>query len=189
MGKKKKSLLGIVSTKKFTLVKSKKGVAIIAVILLAAVFLLFSGSSTEEKKENLYFEEKIETEEYADTLEKRLESIISSISNAGKTEVMVTLSGSTHYIYQIDRKTSADNDLENGGIMKESASDEENTVIVKNSSGDEIPVLKHTSSPDIRGVLVICEGGERADVKENVSKAVKALLGISSNKICVLKKK
>ncbi len=188
MSKKKKSFLGIISSPNIKSIKSKKGIAIIAVILLACFFLFFSSSPTSSKSSSLYFEEEMETDEYAADLEARLEKIISSVSNTGKTEVMITLDKSVEYEYQSDIKDSATTDVQNEGISKEERDKEETTVTVKNSSGEEIPVLKSKSSPRIGGVLVICEGGGRADVKENISKAVKALLGIPSNKICVLKK-
>lgn len=168
-------------------VTSKKGFAVFAILILGCLFFFFSSSSSSGDKK-AYFEENIETEEYVSSLESRLEKKLSSLKNAGKTEVMITLEGSGEYVYQFNTDDSENTENGEGGSAKASREAKNSTVIIKNSSGNELPVLKNRLSPEIEGVLVICEGGDRADVKENVSKAVKALLGISSNKICVLTK-
>lgn len=188
MSKKKRSFLGVISTSNNKVFKNKKGLALLGIIILAILFLLFSSSSPSSKDSSLFFEEDLRMEEYVSRLETRLKSIISSVSNTGKTDVMITLDESAKYVYQSNINSTASNDIDSEGVSKESREDEETTVIVKNSDGNEVPVLKSKLSPRISGVLVICEGGGRADVKENVSKAVRALLGIPSNKICVLKK-
>ena len=41
--------------------------------------------------------------------------------------------------------------------------------------------------PTYRGALVVCQGGDRADVKLAVTEAVSALTGLSSDRVTVAK--
>ena len=53
-------------------------------------------------------------------------------------------------------------------------------------SGDA-PVVTRTVYPTYRGALVVCQGGDRADVKLAVTEAVAALTGLSADRITVAK--
>ena len=51
----------------------------------------------------------------------------------------------------------------------------------------EAPVVTRTVYPTYRGALVVCQGGDRADVKLAVTEAVAALTGLSADRITVAK--
>ena len=184
MADKKKRVVGVISGQKLKkALKSKKGLALIcagAVALL--LFFSASGSGSKSAREPSPAEA-FDAEAYVSELESRLESMISTINGAGKTRVMLTLGGSTEYYYQIDVKESGEND----GDAKYTHSSEFSTVIVKNSDGSESPVLNGSLSPSVTGVVVVCRGGGSTEVRESIYNAVKALLGIPANRICVLK--
>ena len=47
--------------------------------------------------------------------------------------------------------------------------------------------MARTAYPTYRGALVVCQGGDRADVKLAVTEAVSALTGLSSDRVTVAK--
>lgn len=49
------------------------------------------------------------------------------------------------------------------------------------------PVVTRMAYPTYRGALVVCQGGDRADVKLAVTEAVSALTGLSSDRVTVAK--
>ena len=51
----------------------------------------------------------------------------------------------------------------------------------------EETVVTQTAYPTYRGALVVCQGGDRADVKLAVTAAVSALTGLSSDRVTVVK--
>ena len=51
----------------------------------------------------------------------------------------------------------------------------------------EETVVTRTAYPTYRGALVVCQGGDRADVKLAVTEAVSALTGLSSDRVTVAK--
>lgn len=52
---------------------------------------------------------------------------------------------------------------------------------------EKTDTLTKQIEPKIRGVLVVCEGGDNPVVTERIFSALKSVLGISSNEICVTK--
>ena len=65
-------------------------------------------------------------------------------------------------------------------------SEEEIRMLVDSGSGDA-PVVTRTVYPNYRGALVVCQGGDRAEVKLAVTEAVAALTGLSADRITVAK--
>ena len=183
MADKKKRVVGVISGKKLKKsLKSKKALALICAGAVAlALFFSASGSGKSSAREPSAAEA-FDTDAYVSALEAKLESIISSINGAGKTRVMLTLDGSAEYYYQNNLKESAENDE-----AKSAHSSDFNTVIVKNADGSESPVLNASVSPAVTGAVVVCRGAGSTEVRESIYNAVKALLGIPANKICVLK--
>lgn len=183
MENEKKKFVGFISGGKLKKhFGSKKRIGLLAVLGIACVILLLLPKSGEAAQDDAS-QIKLDCTEYTAELEQKLESVISSVSGAGRTKVMLTLNGGTEFFYQTDTRdeSAASNDAET------SRGSEKNTVIVRNSSGTEAPVLKATASPAVNGVVVVCDGAAKSEVKESIQSAVKALLGISANRICILK--
>ncbi|MBQ2795890.1 MAG: hypothetical protein IJF04_07735 [Oscillospiraceae bacterium] len=127
---------------------------------------------TERKDQYAFF-----AEDQVLMLETKLEEKISEISGAGKTSVMITADSSKEYFY-------AENHSENSEEKEKSI--EREFVVIEGENGDEPIVLKIKESK-IRGVLVICEGGDNPVIKEKIIEAVCALLDVSSNSVSVAK--
>ncbi len=165
------------------LMKDKKVLVLAILAVLAIVFLVlmeFTG-----KDENKYEGEASEsTEEYAGRIEDKLTQLISSVEGAGETVVMVTLDAGEENVYAREIKT----DEEINGD-KASNKCEYEYIVMKNGSAVESGMLLKVIEPDIRGVAVVCDGGDNAAVRENIIDTVSAVLDIKTNKISVCKKK
>lgn len=120
--------------------------------------------------------------EYTNQLEERLVSIISSISGAGTTKVMVTLeSGSEDiYLHDFDYGENADPSGKNSVERKDEY------VIIDGASGEEGIVVRR-AEPKVRGVAVVCEGGGSEQVRAQIVETVTALLDVSSARVSVAK--
>lgn len=103
----------------------------------------------------------------------KLEEIIEKISGAGKAKVMLTYKGSYETIYAADIQES-ENKIDSEYIIIDTE---------KGESGLKIKVL----SPEIKGVAVVCQGGDSPVIKEQIISVLSALFDISSNKISVAK--
>lgn len=147
---------------------SPKMVTYIAAALICVVLLLIMGKDTGTSEASKDFP-KAETE-YAAQLEKQLEAVISQIEGAGKTRVMVTVKSTVSYEYATDDSYS------------ESKHESEIVII-----GSDEALIKRIDNPEVAGVLVICDGGDSAVIKEKILKAVATVLDISSNKVYITK--
>lgn len=157
----------------------------VGLLLGGAVFLLLSEAGNGVRKPDSHQVTQSVTQSvqgYAETLETRLISIISSIEGAGATKVMVTLESSSEdiYLHNYDYGENADSAGKNSFERKDEY------VIVDGGSGEQGIVVK-VAQPKVRGVAVVCEGGGSDIVREQITEAVTALLDISSARVSVAK--
>ncbi len=170
--------------KKIKAVLFTKKTAIIMILIGVSVSLAIS--FLPEKKENAVTE-KITVEEYREGLENRLKKLIKSISGAGNCEVMITLKNSTEYIYATEKKSS-ESVFEESGKSESKLGDEYKYIIVEDGNGGEKALIVTEKLPEVLGAVIVCDGADIPSVKSSLISAVGALLGISSNNICVIKK-
>ena len=104
----------------------------------------------------------------AETLRKDLEEILGQIQGVGTVRVLLTVRYSGSATAPEDYSRTSEPVLLDGG-------DREETVVTR------------TAYPTYRGALVVCQGGDRADVKLAVTEAVSALTGLSSDRVTVAK--
>lgn len=144
----------------------------IGVLLLA----LPHGSSNEESSR-----EKAECkndEEWLQSVEKEMESVLSRIDGAGKLSLMLTVERGKQSQLAKDRSITHRGD---------EASESTETVIVSEGSSQQSAVTTTADYPLFRGCIVVCEGGNVASVRLAITEAVSALTGLSSDKITVVK--
>ncbi len=171
--------------------KSKKGLSkkIMAITLIGIAGIVLIGLSeiipdnkSEKRKEVTYsVAETSYSSSFKTETEKELKEIISKIDGVGNVSLMLTLDGTTEYVYaeDIDTETDENND---------SKSDKyKNKVIIVDSDGNETALVKKIIEPKVKGVVIVCSGGGNIEVKERVIKAVSSALNISTNNICVEK--
>lgn len=162
----------------------KKKLLAALLLLAGAVMLILS----ETAKSGTVTEAAVTTtvqyssHEYVSELENRLESIISSIDGAGETKVMITLESGSEEIYLHDYDYGENIDPSGKNIIER----KDEYVIVDSDSGENGIVVK-VAEPKIRGVAVVCKGGDLPSVRARITEAVTALLDISSTGVSVAK--
>ncbi len=172
-------------------IKADKKLAIIVFVGFAGILLLLASELIKlpEKEAEQTSEETTQTEyNYAQDIEKRLSDIVSSIEGAGKTKVMVTLENGVESVYAADGRNTSERTSEekNEGIEINEKSSEESEYIILQSNGnrDEGLVIK-VIQPKIRGVAIVCEGGDSAYVRQHVMQAVTAVLDIGASRVSI----
>ena len=115
-------------------------------------------------------------------LETEMEEILSKIAGVGQVQVMLTEDADG------EKQLAQDTELSYSGstAAPEDYSRSSQTVLVDDGSA-EAPVVTRTVYPTYRGALVVCQGGDRADVKLAVTEAVASLTGLSADRITVAK--
>lgn len=174
--------------------KNPRFVKIIIVAgFVGIALILFSGFFTEsnqndEIKKNNTQIGYVSLTEYENQLEQSLAEIICSIKDAGTTKVMITMDSTVEQVFAADKNMSQNNS--NNAKQSDTTNSKDITaestyITVELSDGTEQTVLVKEIQPKVRGVLVVCSGGDNSVVKEKVIDAVTKALDISSSKVSV----
>ena len=120
------------------------------------------------------------TEEIRD-IQAEMEDILGAMGGVGQVKVMLTVDSDG------ERQLAQDTELTYSGSAEspEDYSRRSETVLT-DGEGDG-KVVTRTLYPTYRGALVVCQGGDRADVRLAVTEAVASLTGLSADRITVAK--
>lgn len=185
--------------------KNRKKEQVVTLLLIAAlaVVIFLPTSSGERKKEAepqtdepVAAQEEIRTESDVEQTRHRMEAelgaILSQVEGVGSVQVAITLETTGKKTVEKDAPDSSSRlsaTTGDGSQESDSASTEEKTVYATESDGTQIPYVVSETLPQVRGVLVIAEGGGDPVIIEEIQEAVMALFHIEAHKIKVMKKK
>lgn len=119
----------------------------------------------------------------------QLEEILSLVSGAGQVRVMLTMgSGASIFAQDSQENTAAttEEDGEGGVRNVESINSSITYVMVRQSDGSEAPLLLTQIVPDIEGIIIVAQGGGDVVVREALTRAAQALLGVAPHRVMVL---
>ena len=170
--------MGNVRTKLKTFIRKNNIILLIAA--LAVILLFCSPSLFGNKKEVTETDTDTYSGEYAKALETRLEGIVTGINGVESCRVMVTLDGGIEYVYASDNQHSTSSGKKESSEGKTSL-----TVLSDKQSGEKAVVVKEIY-PEIKGVAIVCKGVDSPSVILEVTKAASTVLGINSDKVCVI---
>ncbi len=104
-------------------------------------------------------------EQYLDEMERCVAEMLERIEGAENSVVTITLAdgGSREYV------------RENGNVL-----------VITDDEGNQSAVVSKEIAPEIAGVTVACSGAGSVTVRENVIRSVSTVLGIGTNKVCVV---
>lgn len=148
------------------------------VALIGAGLLLWPSGGGSTEKNPL----KRTEEPSSGSLQAEMADILGTMNGVGQVKVLLTVDSDG------ERQLAQDTELTYSGdtAAPEDYSRRSETVLVDGEGGDGTVVVR-TLYPTYRGALVVCQGGDRADVKLAVTEAVAALTGLSADRITVAK--
>lgn len=86
---------------------------------------------------------------------------------------MLTLDGGTTYQYAKENAFTADGAIETSHLFR------------LDGDGSKEPVLVGVTAPQVRGVSIVCKGGDEAKTREKIIALVSGVLNIGKNRIYV----
>lgn len=113
-------------------------------------------------------------------LQAQLEEILSQIRGVGKVRVLLTVESGekTLYIRDEDRSESSEN-----------SQTRSQAVIITDSDRAQQGLISQVLPPSYLGAVIVCQGGDQPEVKLAVVEAVCDAVGLTADKISVLKMK
>lgn len=103
-----------------------------------------------------------------EALEQRLTALLSRVEGVGDCYVMVTLEQGVQQVY-----------------ASETSAGSESVLTVSTDNGP-VGLLITEIQPIIKGVVIVCDGGEDSEVRERVTAAVATAFNLSSRRVYVL---
>lgn len=169
---------------------------IIAVGIIGIILIFVSGyfkSSSSNTSTSTVSQTAVSVEQYTKQLEISLTDIVNGIEGAGTAKVLVTLEKGTQYVYATEEKkstqTTEDKSTSTTTKNQENNNDETRYIIVKDPNGGQKALAVTEVQPVVKGVVVVCEGGNNPTVQQHVIDAITTALNISSARVCVIKSK
>lgn len=166
------------------------GIGAIVLIFLSS---FFSHGRSNEAQPELVQKNTVHTEDYISQLEENLTRLIGGIDGVGKVDVMITLEKGVEYVYATQEKKSkqtTENKASDQDVRNQAQDQVETSyIIVKDADGAQKALEVTEVQPVVKGVVVVCEGGDNPTVQQNVTEAVTTALNLSSARVCVVKSK
>jgi stage III sporulation protein AG len=133
-----------------------------------------------------------EMEQYEIQYENQIKESLEQIVGISDVTVMINLAETERMVYEKNSSTKQqktdETDREGGTRKVDDVSRDEEVVIVR--EGDqEKPLLVQKEKPQVRGVLIVAEGVENAQVKGMVVEAVSRVLDVPAHRVSVMPKK
>ena len=134
------------------------------IIMIAAgvlgVIMMICGSFLGSGREDEIKTEYTDVGFYTEYLEERIRKLCMSVSGISEAEVFLTIDCSSEYVYG-----------EGGDYL-----------ILSGSEGEEAVMLCEIY-PKVRGIAVVCTGGDQPQIKSTLTSLLSAALDLPSNKI------
>lgn len=150
---------------------------------LACLVVLWGMNTFAQPKQQEQTNSHETTRQYIEYYEQRLEETLSQIQGVGKAQVMLTLDSGVERVYATDRERSGSTTAD-----RQESSDRQSTVVIS-AGGSQQPILEQEREPKIKGVMVVCQGGDSEAVRLEVIQGVRTLLDVPSSRIAVSKSK
>ncbi len=146
----------------------KKNALPVLLCLFGIVLLIWSGvdaPDSEAQTDDMY--EAADMAAYTEELEARVKHIISQVDGVSDVTVLLTLDGGSEFVYAENKS---------GSVV--------DYLVINNGDGEE-PVLVREIYAAVRGIAVVCGGGDDAGIQRTVSELLSCAFDIPSSKISV----
>ena len=171
--------------KKYIVKLKNPKVLIIAGITGILLIYLSSFLSANQQEKKVKLEENgISVNEYREQLQDEICGMVTEITGSKKVSVVITLESSVKYSYADVKEEVLSNKTEDKSEAIESEY-KSGYVTVKTSDGGEKALIITENMPEIRGVAIVCEGGDNEIINEKIKNTVTAAFDITSKRVYV----
>lgn len=163
--------------------KNPKAIVVVGILGIAFV-ILSSLVSTDKSEKEVLPATSITAEEYKAVLENDIKRTVTDITGSKNVSVVITLESGIKYSYAdikeetLTEKQEKENRTSDSGVK-------EGYITVKTADGGEEALLVTTEMPEVRGVAIVCDGGDNEYIVEKIQNAVTAALDINSKRVYI----
>ncbi|MBQ8267870.1 MAG: hypothetical protein IJZ21_05745 [Clostridia bacterium] len=161
---------------------------LLIVLGIGGILLIFISSlfSADDKTDNKAASSSTTytTEEYSEMLEKDIKNIVTGITGDKNPTVVITLESGIRYSYASADETDTSSSAGSANDQS-SESKKQSYITVKTADGGEQALIVTEIMPEVRGVAIICAGGNSETTAEKIKNAVTAALNITSKRVYI----
>lgn len=166
------------------LTKNPKLLVVLGICGITLIFISSFFSSNNDKKDTVVQTSNYDSEQYRASLENDVKNIVTGITGDKNPTVVITLESGVRYCYASADET--DTSSSKGGSNDQSSESKKKSYItVKTANGGEQALTVTEIMPEVRGVAVICSGGNDELVAEKIENAVTAALNITTKRVYI----
>ncbi len=169
-------------SKYLKLLKRPKILMILGITGMILVLITSFGGSKKET-ESLP-DNSVLVEEYKKCLEEDIKETVKAITGSKNISVIITLESGIKYSYADTREESLTEKQESQNKTSDSAF-KDGYIIVRDADGGEKALLVTAEMPEVRGVSIVCDGGDNEYIFEKIQNVVTAALDIKSGKVYI----
>ncbi len=152
----------------FSFIKNYQKKTAIAALAAVGLILLVVGALSGQKKTSSSKEtDGSDAADYARSLEERISELCEEVEGVSDVSVLLTLDGGTEHVYA--ENTSGGGD----------------SYVIISVGGEEKTVLVRDIYSSVRGIAVVCRGGDDIAVRRKLSELLSCALGVPLSKISV----
>lgn len=148
---------------------SNKKHAFIAILIVSIGLIMTVSFSSDNAAKSETSSDEITMGILSDELEERIVSLCERVEGVSDVRVMLTLDTSEEYVYAKDIEES------------DSYTKSQYATVTSDDGSLKLYVI----CPRVRGVAIVCKGGEKGKVKQTLTELVSSALGISSSRVSV----
>lgn len=157
---------------------------LILVLGLVGILLIFFSSFFTKSEKKTEPKTEITAEEYKMALEEDIKKIVRQITGSKNVSVVITLESGIRYDYA-DTKEEVITEKEEKENKSSDSELKEGYIIVKSADGGEEALLITAQMPKVRGVAIVCDGGDSEIIINKIQNAVTAALDITSKRVYI----
>ena len=161
------------------LIKNPKLLVTIGLVGIVLIFISsFFGGDTESG--NTVSGSEYSPEQYCEQLERRVQRLVEHITGDKDATVVITVDGGKSYEYADATEYTASTSDE-----QESESTNKSYITVRTADGGEQALIISETMPKVRGVAIVCDGGDDEIISKSIENAVTAALDITSKRVYI----
>ena len=163
--------------------KNPRALVAVGLIGILLIFLSTCVSQDEETEKN-QVAVSLSAEEYRSALEESVRKIVADITGDTNSTVLVTLESGVRYSYADSTESNSSNTESDGGGTQIHNSTH-SYITVRTADGGEQALLITELMPEVRGVAIICNGGDNEKIAQKIKGAVTAAFNITSKGVYI----
>ena len=165
---------------------AEKRPKLLMIVGLIGIMLIFISSlfPKSDKKEIIAPNTAVTAEEYRTALETQIRELVEDITGDRKASVVVTLDSGIRYSYA-DATEINSSFSDSSSTSQQSSSKNKSYITVQTADGGEQALVITEYMPDVRGVAIVCSGGNNEQTAEKIRGAVMAALQITSKRVYI----